>query len=62
MNPPLNEAEIRVMIEELKANDPYITLENCIYRIKLNVESQGSFKWSDDLENKIRYCFNINPN
>ncbi len=61
MSVPLNEANIRAIIEELKKADPNITVENIIKRIRASRESQG-LQWNEDLERKIRYCIQINPN
>jgi len=61
MNAPLNEAEIRAMIDELRKTDPNITIENIINRIRISRECQG-LQWNEGLERKVRYCVNINPN
>ena len=56
-----NEVEMRTIIEGIKNSDPKITTENIIKRIRASWESQG-IQWSEDLERKIRYCVQINPN
>lgn len=61
MSIPLNEEKIRAIIEELKQNDPNITIEEIIKRIRTSRESQG-LQWNEDLERKVRYCIQINPN
>ena len=61
MSAPLNEAEIRAIIEELRKTDPNITIENVLNRIRISRESQG-LQWNDGLERKVRYCLYINPN
>jgi SpoVK/Ycf46/Vps4 family AAA+-type ATPase len=60
MNTPLNEAAIRGMIEAVRKTNPHITSEDVIKRIRTSRESQG-LVWSEDLERKIRYCIQINP-
>jgi SpoVK/Ycf46/Vps4 family AAA+-type ATPase len=61
MSVPLNEAKIRAIIEELKKTEPNISLEDVIKKIRASRESQG-LQWNEDLERKIRYCIQINPN
>ena len=61
MSAPLNEAEIRATIEGLKQTDPNITVESVLKKIRESLESQG-LQWSADLDRKIRYCVQINPN
>jgi len=61
MNTPLNEAAIRGMIESVRNTNPNITSEDVIKKIRASRESQG-LVWSEDLERKIRYCIQINPN
>jgi cell division inhibitor SulA len=61
MSIPLNEEKIRQIIEELKQTDPNITIEEVIKRIRASRESQG-LQWNEDLERKVRYCIQINPN
>jgi len=61
MNTPLNEAAIRGMIEAIRKSSPHITSEDVIKKIRASRESQG-LAWSEDLERKIRYCIQINPN
>jgi hypothetical protein len=61
MSIPLNEEKIRAIIEELKQTNPNITIEEVIKRIRASRESQG-FQWNEDLERKVRYCIQINPN
>ena len=61
MSAPLNESEIRAIIEDLRKTDPNITTENVIKRIRASRESQG-LQWSEDLDRKVRYCIQIDPN
>ncbi len=61
MSIPLNEEKIRAIIEELKQTEPNITIEEVIKRIRASRESQG-LQWNEDLERKVRYCIQINPN
>jgi hypothetical protein len=61
MSNPINEAEIRAMVERLKTTDPKMTNENVIKRIRSQLELTG-VEWSNDLERKISYCVRINPN
>ncbi len=61
MSTPLNETEIRAMVEMLKTTDPSMTKENVIKKIRSQLELTG-IQWSDDLERKISYCVRINPN
>jgi hypothetical protein len=61
MSAPLNEAEIRATIEGLRKTDRNITIENIIEKIRASLESQG-VQWSEDLNRKVRYCIQINPN
>lgn len=57
----LNETEIRMMVNGLKTKDPNITKEDAQEKIRASMVLQG-FEWSEDMERKIRYCININPN
>jgi cell division inhibitor SulA len=61
MSIPLNEEKIRAIIEELRQTDPNITIEEVIKKIRSSRESQG-LQWNEDLERKVRYCIQINPN
>jgi hypothetical protein len=61
MNIPLNETEIRRIVDGLKTKDPDITNDNLKKRVRGSLESQG-FQWNEDLERKIRYCVHINLN
>ena len=61
MRTVLNEAEIRTMVNELKANAPDITNEDIQKKIRGSLVLQG-FVWSEEMERKVRYCININPN
>lgn len=61
MNAPLNETEIRRIVDGLKVKDPDITNDNLKKRVRGSLESQG-FQWNEDLERKIRYCVHINHN
>ena len=61
MNTPLNETEIRRIVDGLKVKDPDITNDNLKKRVRGSLESQG-FQWNEDLERKIRYCVHINHN
>jgi hypothetical protein len=56
----LNEAEIRMMMDGLKTEEPEITKENLQKKIRGGLVLQG-FTWSEDMERKIRYCIQINP-
>ena len=56
----LNEAEIRMMMNGLKIEDPDITKENLQKKIRGGLVLQG-FASSEDMERKIRYCIQINP-
>jgi hypothetical protein len=56
-----NEAEIRAMLEGLKAQNPDITNEHIMRRVRLDLEGEGC-EWSEDLERKVMYCIHINPN
>jgi hypothetical protein len=61
MRTQINEVEMRAMIEGLKVNNPDITIEHIVRRVRLNLESEGR-EWSEDLERKVMYCIHINPN
>jgi hypothetical protein len=61
MRTQINEAEMRAIVNELKINNPDITNEHIIGRVRLNLESEGC-EWRDDLERKVIYCIHINPN
>ena len=56
----LNEAEIRMMMNGLKIEDPEITKENLQKKIRGGLVLQG-FTSSEDMDRKIRYCIQINP-
>jgi len=60
MNTPLNEMDIRTMVNGLKTKDPNITNEDIQKEIRGSLVLQG-FLGSEDMERKIRYCININP-
>jgi hypothetical protein len=49
------------MVNELKANAPDITNEDIQKKIRGSLVLQG-FVWSEEMERKVRYCININPN
>jgi hypothetical protein len=57
----LNETEIRTMMNGLKTEDPNITKEDVQKRICGSLVLRG-VSWSEDMERKIRYCIQINPN
>jgi hypothetical protein len=57
----LNEAEIRMMVNGLKTEDPNIANEDVVKKIRGSLVLQG-IEWSEDMEKKIRYCVHINPN
>lgn len=61
MNTPLNETEIRKIIDGLKAKDPDITDDNLKKSARGSLESLG-VQWNEGLERKIKYCVHINPN
>lgn len=61
MRTVLTEAEIRMMLNELKSQDPNITNEDAQKKIRGNLVLQG-FEWSEEMERRVRYCININPN
>lgn len=58
-NTPLNETEIRRLLDGLKTKNPDLTNDALQKRIRGSLESQG-FPWNENLERKIRYCIHIN--
>lgn len=61
MKTQITEAEMREMVERLKVRNSDTTSEHIIRMVRLNLEYEG-FEWSQDLERKVKYCININPN
>ncbi|HTV42811.1 MAG TPA: hypothetical protein VMF08_19760 [Candidatus Sulfotelmatobacter sp.] len=61
MKTQITEAEMREMVEGLKVRNSDTTSEHIIRMARLNLECEG-FGWSQDLERKVKYCININPN
>ena len=61
MKTQITEAEMREMVEGLKVRNSDATSEHIIKMVRLNLECEG-FGWSQDLERKVKYCININPN
>lgn len=61
MKTPLNETEIRTMVNGLKSEDPNITTEEVVKKIRGSLVLQG-VAWNEDVDRKIRYCIHINPN